>query len=194
MDQTSLDPMVTRRQKRRRALLAILLSASLATLGAGAVSLAQFTDTATAAGTWTTGTIVLGVSPATVFSATNVFPGDSGSQTVQVQNNGTGALRYALTSNATNTDGKGLAAQMTLSIDQGACGSTTGNLYTGALGSAAFGNPAQGANAGDRNIAAGNTDNLCFSWSLPLATGNAYQNATTTATFTFSAEQTANNP
>jgi hypothetical protein len=28
---------------------------------------------------------------------------------------------------------------------------------------------------------------------LPTSTGNAFQNATTTATFTFDAEQTANN-
>ena len=30
--------------------------------------------------------------------------------------------------------------------------------------------------------------------SLPLATGNAFQNATTSITLTFDAEQTANNP
>jgi len=30
--------------------------------------------------------------------------------------------------------------------------------------------------------------------SLPLSTGDAFQNASTTATFTFDAEQTANNP
>ncbi len=45
MDQTTLDQAAARRTKRRRALLAVLLSASLATLGAGALSLAQFTDT-----------------------------------------------------------------------------------------------------------------------------------------------------
>ena len=34
---------------------------------------------------------------------------------------------------------------------------------------------------------------LCFRASLPLTTGTAYQSASTTATFTFDAEQTANN-
>ena len=41
--------------------------------------------------------------------------------------------------------------------------------------------------------AAGN-ETLCFQASLPVATGNAFQGAATTTTFTFSAEQTANNP
>jgi hypothetical protein len=194
MDQTPIDPSAARRTKRRRALLAVLLSASLATLGAGAVSLAQFTDTDASAGTWTTGTIVLGVSPSPAFTVGNMFPGASGSQTLAVDNNGTGALRYAMTTSATNTDGKGLAAQMNLTIEDGACGSTIGTIYSGPLDTAAFGSGAQGADAGDRTVAAGNTDNLCFSWDFPLGSGNGYQAATTTATFTFDAEQTANNP
>jgi hypothetical protein len=194
MDQIPSDPSEARRKKRRRALLAVLLSASLATLGAGAVSLAQFTDTDASAGTWTTGTIVLGVSPNPAFTATNIFPGDSGTQTMAVNNTGTGALRYALSSAATNTDGKGLAAQMTLTIQAGTCAAPGATLYTGPLDAAAFGSNAQGADAGDRNVAAGATDNLCFSWDFPLASDNTFQAATTTATFTFDAEQTANNP
>ena len=43
MDQTTYDRAANRRRKRRRALVAILLSASLATFGAGAMSLAVFT-------------------------------------------------------------------------------------------------------------------------------------------------------
>jgi len=35
---------------------------------------------------------------------------------------------------------------------------------------------------------------LCFRFTLPIGTGNALQNQSTTATFTFDAEQTANNP
>ena len=80
MDTYLLDERVqARRGKRRRALLAILLSSSLATLGAGALSLAVFTDSAATDGTWTTGEIVLGVQPAAGFTASNVMPGDEGS-------------------------------------------------------------------------------------------------------------------
>jgi hypothetical protein len=194
MDQTTLDPSAARRTKRRRALLAVLLSASLATLGAGAVSLAQFTDTDASAGTWTTGTIVLGVTPSPAFTVANMFPGASGTQTMVVHNNGTGDLRYSMTSSATNTDGKGLAAQMNLTIQLGTCAAPGGTLYTGSLVGAAFGSNAQGADAGDQAVVAGGTDNLCFSWDFPLGSDNTYQAATTTATFTFDAEQTANNP
>lgn len=194
MDKLDFDQAAKRRQKRRRALVAILLSSSLATLGAGAMSLAVFSDSRASTGAWTTGTIVLGVSPSTSFNATNVFPGDSGSQTINVANTGTGALRYALSTSATNTDGKGLASQLNLTITRGTCPSASSSIYNAALGSAAFGSSAQGAQTGDRTLAAGTSENLCFAWSLPLSTGNGFQNATTTATFTFDAEQTANNP
>ena len=59
---------------------------------------------------------------------------------------------------------------------------------------AGFGNPAAGAQAGDRTLAAAANETLCFRVTLPSGTGNAYQSATTTTTFTFDAEQTANNP
>jgi hypothetical protein len=194
MDSHAQDRTVQQRRKRRRALIAILFAASLATLGAGAMSLAVFSDSQASQGAWTTGTIVLGVSPSTAFNASNIMPGDSGSQTIAVSNSGTGALRYAISTSATNTDGKGLAAQMTLTVSPGTCAAPGSSIYTGALGSAAVGSSAQGAQAGDRTLAAGANENLCFAWSFPLSSGNGFQNAATTATFTFAAEQTANNP
>lgn len=195
MDNYALDgKIVARAAKGRRAMLAIVLGSSLAMLGAGAMSLAVFTDSDTNGATWTTGTIILGVSPTTVFTPGVVMPGDSGQQTVTVANTGTGALRYAMSSVATDTDSKGLRSQLTLTIDAGACGSTTASLYSGTLQGAAFGSSAQGGQAGDRSIAAGANEQLCFAWDLPLVTtGNAFQDATTTATFTFDAEQTKNN-
>jgi len=92
------DKIQARRGKRRRALLAILLSSSLATLGAGALSLAVFTDSAATDGSWTTGTIILGVQPDTGFTVNNVMPGDDGTQDITVENNGSARLRYAMTS------------------------------------------------------------------------------------------------
>jgi hypothetical protein len=195
MDTYALDDQATKRRgKRRRALLAILLASSLATLGAGAMSLAVFTDSKASTGSWSSGSVTLGVAPATSFTATNIMPGDSGSQTITVSNSGTGALRYALSTSATNADTKGLAAQITLTVKAGACPGAGANLYSGALGSAAIGSNAQGPQAGDRALAAASSEQLCFAWSFPLASGNAFQTAATTATFTFDAEQTANNP
>lgn len=193
MHQLAQDRTVQRR-KRRRALVALLFVASLATIGAGAMSLAVFSDSQASQGAWSTGSIVLGVNPSTAFSASDIMPGETGTQTIAVSNSGTGALRYAISTSATNTDGKGLAAQMTLTVSPGTCASPGSSIYSGALGSAAVGSSTQGAQAGDRTLAAGANENLCFAWSFPLSSGNGFQNAATTATFTFAAEQTANNP
>jgi hypothetical protein len=189
------DQVLARRTLRRRGLMAILLGSSLAMLGAGAMSLAVFTDTGTANGAWSTGTIILGVSPATTFGPTGMMPGDTGSQTITVANTGTGALRYAVESVATDLDSKGLAAQLDFDVDAGPCGGTTGNLFSGTLATfAGLGDKAQGDDLGDRSVSAGDTDQLCFSWELPLdTTDNSFQDAGTEAVFTFHAEQTANN-
>jgi predicted ribosomally synthesized peptide with SipW-like signal peptide len=174
----------------------MLLAASAAlTLGAGASTLAIFTDTANASAAFSSGTVDLTAAPATVFTTTGIYPGDSGSQTVTVSNGGTATLRYAMTTAATNADGLGLAAQLELTITAGTCPGGGAPLYgAAALDSAAFGDAAQGAQAGDRTLAGVSSEDLCFAWSLPLATGDAFQGAATTATFTFDAEQTANNP
>lgn len=182
-----------RDRRRRRGLLVMLLGLAVLTTGAGVFSLAIFTSSQTSTGAFTTGTIILGVSPSTMFSVTGILPGDSGSQTVTVSNTGTGQLRYAMSSVSTNTDTKNLRSQLQMTIKTGACAGTT-SLYSGALNGAAFGDPTQGAQAGDRTLASGANEQLCFAWSLPLATTDTFQGATTTATFTFAAEQTQNNP
>jgi hypothetical protein len=187
------DQVASRRRKRRRGLVAILLASSLATLGAGAMSLAVFTDSDAVGGGWTAGTIILGVTPSTAFTATNIFPGDSGSQTITLANTGTGQLRYAMSTTTTDS-GAGLNSKLQLLIRAGTCAAPGTTLYSGNLSAAALGSSAQGAQAGDRTVNAGTSDTLCFSWSLDLnTTGNAYQGASATATFTFDSEQTANN-
>ncbi len=163
-------------------------------IGAGAMSLATFTDSEASTGSWTAGTIVLGVSPTTTFTANNIMPGDTGSQDLTVSNNGTGALRYAMSGASTNLDGLGLAAQVALTIQAGTCASPTSTLFVGTLATAALGSNATGQDTGDRPVAAQASDSLCFTWDFPLASGNAFQGAATGTTFTFDAEQTANNP
>jgi hypothetical protein len=192
METYALDDHATnRRGKRRRALLAILLASSLATLGAGAMSLAVFTDADATDGAWSTGSISLVAGPSTTFGANAMLPGDMGRQTVTVLNDGTGELRYAMTSTETDTDG--LLGQMTVEIFAGACTSPGTSLYSGVFEDAVLGDPAQGNDAGDRVVLAGATDSLCFDWELPLGTGNGFQNVSATAIFNFVGEQTANN-
>jgi len=102
-------------------------------------------------------------------------------------------------------DGKALKDQLVLTvktIDVTTPGTPCDNfdgtqLYTGDLDSTAgklVGDNTQGSQAGDRSLNAAANEILCFRAALPLATANAFQAATTTATFTFDSEQTANNP
>jgi spore coat-associated protein N len=185
---------------RRAGLLGVLTVALVAgSMGAGALSLALFTSTAAVSNNaFTAGTVVIGAAPATAaLTATNLMPGDVVNGQITVSNTGTAQLRYAMSSASTNADTKGLRDQLTLSVKTlgTSCALFDGTqLYTGALNGAAFGSNAAGAQAGDRTLNAGANEVLCFRATLPLATGNAFQGATTTATFTFDAEQTANNP
>lgn len=183
----------------RRVGLVLFGALTVASLATTTISLAFFTDSQAAGGNaFTTGTIALGLNPTSaIFSSGAMMPGDIVNGSLVVTNSGTAQLRYAVTSASTNTDGKALNAQLTATIKTlgTSCAAFDGtSLYSGALSAAAIGDPTVGAQPGDRTLNAASNETLCFRASLPGATGNAYQGATTTATFTFAAEQTANNP
>ena len=176
---------------------------AMASIGTTAYTFALFTSSAAnGANAFATGTIVIGVTPASaVLTASNMMPGDVANGTLTVQNNGTGTLRYAMTTAATNADTKDLRDQLTLVVktkdtNTAGCGNFNGTqLFSGTLAAALLGDPATGGQAGDRTLAGAATEVICFRATLPLlGTGNAFQGAATTATFTFAAEQTANNP
>ncbi len=170
----------------------------------GSGGLALFTDTASVpSNTFSTGTVDISTSPTTAlvtFSA--MAPGDTVTAPLTVTNDGTMALRYALT-NTTTEDV--LAAALDLTIKSGVTTCTdvgfsadgTVVYATGDLGSTTgvdtIGDPTTGAQAGDRALAAAGSEILCFNVSLPLATGDTSQGLTSTATLAFAAEQTVNN-
>jgi spore coat-associated protein N len=193
------------RRKRKRILLALGAALTVATLAGGVVSLAIFTSTANVpANTFSTGTVIISTNPATALvTLAAMAPGDEVTAPITVSNGGTLALRYAISSVATNADAKGLKDQLVLTVKSGVTTCDNANyaltgvqLYSGDLDSSAgklVGDAATGADPGDRNLAASANEVLCFNVSLPLATGDAFQGATTTATFTFAAEQTKNN-
>ena len=178
---------------RGRLLLIGSVVLGVAGVSAGFTSMALFTDQVTVPGNgFTTGTIDLTVAPTTAFfTVSNLMPGDSFNAPVAVTNTGTSQLRWTLAGTATGTGG--LETQIVLAVgavSPALCPAWNGvatpaPLSTGALGSAAL--SAQVLNAGA-------TSDLCFRASLPLATGNAFQGTTASASFTFAAEQTANNP
>ena len=196
-----MDPQVTddrsaRRRRRRRGIVALLATVSLLTIGAGSVSLAQFTDSTTSTWSFTTGTIDISTNPAVLTSITAMMPGDTNTQALTVTNAGTADLRYAMSTVATNALGTQLQLTIKTQDGGGGCAAFTGTSVLAAttLNGAAVVSSAQGAQAGDRNLAAGASEVLCFRVSLALTTGNAYQGVSSAATFTFDAEQTANNP
>lgn len=185
----------------RKSLVLLAIVGILATFGLAASAL--FTSSATVnSNTFSTGSLALTTSPtSTLVTFTNMAPGDQVTAPLTITNTGTLQLRYAMTSSSTNTDSKNLATQLTLNIKSGVTtctnagfGGSGTSIYDGMLGAALFGDPAQGQQAGDRSLNGGAGETLCFNVSLPSSTGNAFQNATTTTTFTFAAEQTANNP
>jgi hypothetical protein len=202
--------MPPRHRRRRRGLLALLMAGTAIIGATGAtMSLALFTSSAVAnANGFTTGTIVIGINPVnTIFSSGVMMPGDSvpagvPGQAVTVSNSGTGQFRYAITGIATNAP---LANSLVITIKQpdGNAGSSCA-LFTGTTLNATttvgivttnlVGDPTPGAQAGDRVLAGGATETLCFKATLPVGTGNAAQGLTTNITLTFAAEQTANNP
>lgn len=181
-------------RRRRRGVLAVLLALTTVSLGAGMFSLAIFTDTVDSTGTFAAGTVDIDSQPTVAFNVTGMIPGDSDTQPLTIENQGTASLRYAMTAAAPDV----LGGELTLQIrTEGTdCATFDGAvvLATTTLDGAAFGDPAQGADSGDRTLAAAASEVLCFRVSLPLAADDTVQGETSAVTFTFDAEQTANNP
>lgn len=190
---------------RRFALLIPLLA--VVGIGAGSLSIALFTDSASVDSTFTTGTISLDPSDVATLSLSSgaLLPGAVLTDDVTITNDGTAQLRYSVSTSSTNADALGLRDVLTLTVREvdATTPGTPCNDFDGALAVAqtalgqsavGIGSPTAGAQAGDRTLGAASSETLCFRLSLPLGTGNAYQGATTTTTFTFNAEQTANNP
>ncbi|MDP9336278.1 MAG: hypothetical protein M3Q30_23600 [Actinomycetota bacterium] len=192
----------------KRKLALTIVACLMFAAGVTGSALAIMTSTATVgSNTFTSGTVIISTDhPSTaIVSFSGMMPGDSvGANALVVSNTGSAQLRYAISSSATNADTLGLKDALTLTvktIDVTTPGVPCDNfdgtqLYTGDLDSTSgklVGDAAQGAQAGDRTLAAAASETLCFKVSFASsATGPA--GAATTATFTFSAEQTSNNP
>jgi predicted ribosomally synthesized peptide with SipW-like signal peptide len=197
MDQLLIERKVARRRKRRRGIIALLAALSALTIGAGSVSLALFTDSDSSTWSFTTGTIDIESNPAVLTAITAMMPGDVAADSLTITNAGTADLRYAMTTAATNALGDELDLEVREEDADGACDDFDGAAVVvagTALDGAGFGSSAQGADAGDRVLVGGASELLCFQVSLPLGTANAFQGASSAATFSFLAEQTANNP
>lgn len=198
----------------RSRLPVVIGTGAILVLGLRNDGLAAFSDTATSTGnTFTTGTLDIKLSDGSGAASDSVSasiafngmaPGDSVTRQIVVANAGTNTLRYAISSVATNADSKALKDALALVVKTAdvttpanPCDNFDGTqLYSGDLDSTAgkiIGDSASGGQTGDRTVAAAASETLCFQVTLALSAGNALQGAATTATFTFDAEQTANN-
>ena len=131
------------------------------------------------------GTLVLGLH--------HMLPGDSVSGSVQVRARDL-PLRYALTSSTTGAVRSALAEAVVLVIrsEGTSCVSGDGDvMYSGPLPTAAFGDASPGQQEGDRVLAAGRDEVLCFEAVLPATTGNALQATSATSTLTLRFEEAA---
>ena len=167
------------------------LALAAVSLTTGASSLALFTDSQSNTGSaFTTGTIDISVTPTTAFfSVPNMMPGDDFTRSVTVNNLGSSELRWSVDSTATTGTG-GLMDQIDMQI--GVMNATACATWDG-TGAAATGSLVT-INLQDQVLASGANVVTCFRASLPLSTGNAFQDQTAGTTFAFSAEQTDNNP
>ena len=159
---------------------------------------ASFTGSVTSAGNqFTAGSVALDTTIAVgdTLTVDNLVPGDSFSTQLNVSNLGTLDLRYAMTTSSIGSASLGTALQLTIRLKVGvSCAVTTGaTLYTGSFVGAAIGNPAGGAQAGDRTLTAGNAEALCFTVVLPGGSSSLLEGTGILATFTFSAEQVPHN-
>ena len=198
-------PWVLRRRANRRRLgltgLALLLVAAVLTVGVNALYTDNFGVTAN---DFSTGDLDLTAAPSTAaISYSDMIPGDVVVQSLTVTNGGSTDLRYSMES-TTNENLLATQLDFTLKVGVAACteagfgGSGTTLYGPDDLGSMTtdpiFGLSATGDDPGDRTLAAAAAETLCLQVALPSGSGNSYQAQTTTAIFTFDAEQTSNNP
>lgn len=221
MTSVETEPVDTTRQDARtsrRSLLVLLLTvATVAVSVTGAI----FTDTQTVSNSIATGTVSLSVTSNNPlpWNISGMAPGDTdGAVNVPVANNGSLELRYAITSTETSQTDPDLAGQLDLWIwdeseeagnllnltdTAGECEGTPSDtmpfLYEGGpMGDATqtinlVGDAAQGGDTGDRVLAGGANEVLCFYLELPGTTDSTYEGLSTSVDLEFEAEQTANN-
>lgn len=198
----------------------LVTGATVALAAAGVTSLttsALFTDTDTMSATdFTTGTVRIDPQMSTTLALgdLNLAPGDVSYGAVRVENAGSLEHRYTLSVAAANDQAADLAGELELRVlaaagpgvdVAAACRAGFPGLQTlttltalptsltQVVGSTDAGQDAA-PGGGDRVLPATGAETLCLAVTLPLTTGNAFQDTTASLSLTFDAEQTANNP
>lgn len=210
---------------RRRRLWTTVAIVGLAAIGATTLTTsAIFTDNDATSATIETGTVDLEIGESVPFAFTpqNLAPGDSTFVPLEVQSNGSLALRYSISYSASvapggttdpDLDPAPVAGDLRDVLELTVFAVPQASCVAGGLGTATpindpatvtpwpgtvsplVGSNTQGQDPGDRGLTVGTpAEWLCFKVDLPLSAGNEYQDAGVTLDLTFNAEQTANNP
>jgi hypothetical protein len=195
------------RTTRLRLRIAILLGVLLLLAGAAAVSAASVTlpGAGGAGHTGGSGSLEVGARQTLGIPIGGLTPGQAERDRQVVVNGESQALRYSVSSVSADDDHLGVRDILRVTIRTADLGSGAAGtcerfdgpaLYDGPLGTdaAGFGDARMGAQSGDRVLAPGATETLCFEIKMPIETGNEYQGATTATTWTVVAEQEAGNP
>jgi predicted ribosomally synthesized peptide with SipW-like signal peptide len=145
------------------------------------------------ANAFVSGTLLLTAGIATgQLAVSNLVPGDSFTAGVNVQNGGTLGIIYALTTSVSGSAALANSLQLTIRTKTAnPCASQDGTVLYGPgnLSAAAFGSVAKGLQIGDRQLAAGAGETLCFTAQLPSNASTTLQGNTSIATFTFYGQQ-----
>ncbi len=195
-------PAPRRDPARRRRLITTVAILGMAGLGmTSLVTSAIFTDNDDAGRSGiTTGTvdIAAGEDAAFVLPPGDLAPGDQVYSPVTVQNAGSLALVYGVQYAATDTQGTGLAGQLTLDLFAVPAASCT---EAGLAGATPIGTSGPGMSGSatqivptDRRLIAAATEDLCARVSVPLELGNEFQDASADLALTFLAEQDPTDP
>lgn len=158
---------------------------------------ATFTDTQASTATFTSGTVALatdgdssGTYAWTSLDYSNMKPTDVKYAPLVVANSGSLDFTYTMTSSSTNADSKALRSVLTLGAKLIASGATCDATSYGASATTVIANAALSSAAiSTRTLTSGSSEKLCVRVELPTGTGDAYQGAATTTTFTFAATQ-----
>jgi camelysin-like metallo-endopeptidase len=186
----------------RRTFFLLLLAVGVLAGAPWAITQAVWTDSQAVTGnTFSTGSVDISTTPTSALvTLSGMVPGDKVTAPLTVSNAGTLQLRYAMSTgisgSTTLSDGLELQVKSGVTTCSNAGFGTDGtDVYaTGTLTAGAIGNPAQGSQTGDRTLNASAGEVLCFQVRLPSGASSSLQGLSTTATFTFAAEQTTNNP
>lgn len=174
-----------------------------AVVGLGTVAtLAAWSDTGAATGTFSTGTLDLklngqdGTIALTTLAMANATPGTTIYANLPVTNAGSVNFTYGFTTGSTNgTDTPALNANLNWSVvSLGTASSCTSGTFSAAAGvPATYISPTTTLSAvpaiTGRALAAGATENLCFKVELPTTAPSGVQGKSTVATVSFTATQ-----